>query len=81
MNQILFQLVSAPEPTGVAYSAPPDHLAGFRITRYFLWSDCVNENDRGCRQEQFQWNGVISKRTDEGLGDCWMRGNQLIWIW
>jgi len=25
-------------------------------------------------QEQFQWNGVYSKRTDEGLGDCWMRG-------
>ena len=35
---------------------------------------------RGCRQEQFQWNGVYSKRTDEGLGDCWMRGNQLILI-
>jgi len=29
---------------------------------------------------KFQCNGVYSKRTDEGLGDCWMRGNQLILI-
>ena len=30
----------------------------------------IRIDDRGCRQEQFQWNGVYSKRTDEGLGGC-----------
>jgi len=29
MHQIRFQLGSAPDPAGGAYSAPPDTLAGF----------------------------------------------------
>ena len=30
MHQIQFQLALCPDPAGGAYSAPPDHLVGFK---------------------------------------------------